>query len=145
MKIIIDTNVLISCFAFNRVPQLMMNKWVDFDGIQAYYSTQIWFEINQKFLEGRLDTIFKKSKREINQSKVKEFLKQLTKNTLVIKNISRTVDICRDPKDNMILELAAEIEADYIITGDKDLLVLAKFAKTRIVSPQQFLEVLGNK
>ena len=122
----------------------MMNRWVDFDEIQAYYSTQIWDEINQKFLGGRLDTIFKKSKREINQGEVKEFLKQLTKNTLVTKNISRTVYICRDPKDNMILELAAEIEADYIITGDKDLLVLAKFEKTEIASPQQFLEVLGN-
>lgn len=141
MKIIIDTNVLISCFAFNRIPQQIVEKWLESSDIEAYYSNQIWSEVEQKFLEGRVESIVKKSKRIVDKTEIKLFLETIGNNVIKFKPY-RTVDICRDPKDNMILELAAEIDADYIITGDKDLLVLAKFEKTEIANPQQFLEVL---
>ena len=48
-------------------------------------------------------------------------------------------DICRDPKDNMFLELAFEIDADFLVSGDKDLLILAEFNDTKIVKPNDFL------
>jgi uncharacterized protein len=48
------------------------------------------------------------------------------------------VSICRDPKDNHILSLAKDAGADYIITGDKDLLVLEKFEETIICTLNDF-------
>ncbi|MEE4356325.1 MAG: putative toxin-antitoxin system toxin component, PIN family [Desulfococcaceae bacterium] len=50
--------------------------------------------------------------------------------------------LCRDVKDNMILELAASGKADYIISGDKDLLVLKKFSETFILTPDEFLQTV---
>jgi len=41
---------------------------------------------------------------------------------------------CRDPKDNFLLELAVDGKADYLITGDDDLLVLKTVKKTQIVT-----------
>ena len=49
------------------------------------------------------------------------------------------IDVCRDSKDNMILELAVAGKADFIITGDKDLKVLNPFQQIQIISPADFL------
>jgi predicted nucleic acid-binding protein len=49
-----------------------------------------------------------------------------------------TVHLCRDPKD-MVLECAERAGADLIVTGDKDLLVLGAFGRTRIVTAAQYL------
>jgi predicted nucleic acid-binding protein len=50
------------------------------------------------------------------------------------------VNACRDPKDNFLLALAKDGRADLLITGDKELLDLAVFEGTRIVSPSSFLK-----
>ncbi|MBK8576387.1 MAG: putative toxin-antitoxin system toxin component, PIN family [Elusimicrobia bacterium] len=61
--------------------------------------------------------------------------------------VHRTVDICRDPKDNAYLSLALEIEADILVTGDKDLLILSQndlikagLSGLKILNPRDFLE-----
>jgi putative PIN family toxin of toxin-antitoxin system len=57
-------------------------------------------------------------------------------------DVHSTVDICRDPKDNFLLALAKDGNADYLITGDTDLLVLKKFEKTKIVKLSEFEDAL---
>jgi len=55
--------------------------------------------------------------------------------------------ICRDTKDNMLLECCSMAKADFLITGDKDLLDIEisklpkELAKLRIVTPRRFLEL----
>ena len=50
-----------------------------------------------------------------------------------------TVKQCRDPNDDMFLECADRANADRLISGDKDILVLASYKRTRIVSPADYL------
>jgi hypothetical protein len=45
---------------------------------------------------------------------------------------------CRDEKDNFLLELAVSANADYLITGDKDLLVLNPYHNIKIVTALEF-------
>jgi putative PIN family toxin of toxin-antitoxin system len=52
---------------------------------------------------------------------------------------NETIQVCRDPKDDKILELAVNGRADCIITGDKDLLILNPFRKIPIIKPDEFL------
>jgi hypothetical protein len=47
---------------------------------------------------------------------------------------------CRGPKDNIFLELAVAGNADCIVTGDKDLLVLGPFRNIRIITPKEFID-----
>ncbi len=47
--------------------------------------------------------------------------------------------VCRDPKNNMFLSLVKEIQTNYLITGDNDLLILSNFENTKILKPSQFL------
>ena len=53
------------------------------------------------------------------------------------------VDICRDPKDNFLLALAKDSKADYLITGDSDLLTLEQFETTKIVTFSAFEAIVG--
>jgi putative PIN family toxin of toxin-antitoxin system len=54
---------------------------------------------------------------------------------------SRTVKVCRDPEDNMFIEAALAGAAEYVVTGDKDLLTLRKFETVRFITPRTFLAV----
>ena len=52
------------------------------------------------------------------------------------------IAVCRDPKDDKFLEVAVAGQADVIVSGDADLLILAPFANIPIVSPSRFLAML---
>lgn len=61
-----------------------------------------------------------------------------------IVQVSSTVDVCRDEKDNFLLALAKDSKADYLVTGDTDLLIIKKFEHTEIVTYAEF-EIRLNK
>jgi putative PIN family toxin of toxin-antitoxin system len=54
-----------------------------------------------------------------------------------------TVKVCRDPDDDMFLECAARANADLLIAGDRDLLVLGSYKGTRILTPAGYVSGLG--
>lgn len=56
--------------------------------------------------------------------------------------VSSTVDACRDAKDNFLLALSLDGKADYLVTGDLDLLVLEEFESTKIVTYRELEERL---
>lgn len=51
---------------------------------------------------------------------------------------------CRDPNDDHVLAAAVAVEADFIVTGDKDLLAPGQFQSIRIVTPRVFLFELSS-
>lgn len=53
-----------------------------------------------------------------------------------------TVNVARDPQDNKFLACASECNADYLVSGDDDLLQLEVFERTQIVRPRVFFETL---
>jgi predicted nucleic acid-binding protein len=54
----------------------------------------------------------------------------------------RLTAIGRDPSDNRLLEAALEGEADYIVSGDRDLLDLGSYEGIGIITPARFLAIL---
>ena len=48
--------------------------------------------------------------------------------------VQTVVTVCRDPKDNFLLALCQDGAADFLLTGDQDLLVLGQFGRTRLIS-----------
>jgi predicted nucleic acid-binding protein len=52
---------------------------------------------------------------------------------------TRTITICRDPKDNKFIEAALEGNADWIVTGDAELLDLESFENISMLRPAEFL------
>jgi len=52
-------------------------------------------------------------------------------------------EICRDPKDDFLLALAKTSNADYLVTGDRDLLVLENYGKTKIITIEKFERIIS--
>lgn len=73
-----------------------------------------------------------KFRRFIQPDELKRYLRQVASYALSL--TSSTIAVCRDPKDNYLLGLSLDARADFLITGDKDLLVLGRFGSTEIVS-----------
>ena len=59
--------------------------------------------------------------------------------TVELVEVRERLALCRDPRDNRFLELAAAGGADYLVTGDADLLVMGRFRGTTILTPAAFL------
>jgi len=75
----------------------------------------------------------------VTESKRIEFY-NIYESALQIIPVTTTVIACRDPKDDMFLELAVSGNANIIVTGDKDLLALNPFRGIQIISPKEFIE-----
>lgn len=73
----------------------------------------------------------------------KKELQEVIRESVEIVKPSEKVFICRDPKDNIVLECALSGKANFIVTGDKDLLVLKKFKNISIITPQKFIKQLS--
>jgi putative PIN family toxin of toxin-antitoxin system len=131
MKIVLDTNVYLSYFVFGgRVSEMVEHCSIENQTFRSpFIQDEILEKLSQKFRfsDERLDA-------------VREILIQQT--TLVIPTNSLPT-ACRDADDNPILQLAEFIQAEYLVTGDRDLLVLNSFGETRIVSPQAAFEAFG--
>ncbi len=76
-----------------------------------------------------------------NQARFFEMIRQqseIVETDVVIDSTSR------DIKDDPVLASAADGHADYIVTGDRDLLVLGEYEGIQIVTPEQFLQILDD-
>jgi len=68
-----------------------------------------------------------------------ESIVSLLRRSAELVDVRSVVDACRDPKDNFLLALAKDGNADYLITGDGDLLSMEKFENTKIVKISEFI------
>lgn len=85
----------------------------------------------QKFFKGP------KSGNILPHTKINEYF-ELLDDCSLLTDVKSKVDICRDPKDNFLLALAIDSDANYIISGDNDLLTLKSFASAKIISYREF-------
>ncbi len=134
IKVIIDTNLWIS-FLIGKQLKSLKPLLVE-QTIQPILSEQLLQEIALVTQRPKLQKYFP-------QSKVNELIDFLKIIGLSI-DIRSEVSLCRDEKDNYLLALAKDSQADFLITGDKDLLVLQQFELTKIVTYQQFFQEISS-
>jgi uncharacterized protein len=130
-RIILDTNLWISFLLtsdYSRLDTILSNQQ-----IQLIFSE----ELLNEFVEVAQRPKFRKY---FSKDDLTGLLSQI-KNVAEFIEVTSTVSICRDLKDNFLLALAKDGNADFIITGDNDLLELKKFEKTRIITITQFLKL----
>jgi putative PIN family toxin of toxin-antitoxin system len=105
--------------------------------IRIIVSEQIIREINQTLAYPKLKQVYEKA--GANQPKLVETILRIAK----LVEAAPTVSIVReDPADNKFIECAVASEASYIVSGDRHLLRLGSYRKTRIVSVTEFLGTL---
>ncbi len=131
-KVILDTNLWIS---------FLISKQLDFiDDLLLGGKIKLIFsrELLDEFL-----TVAKRPKfgKYFSESNVTALLRLFDRYGKLIE-VSSNIQKCRDYKDNFLLNLAIDSKADFLVTGDEDLLVLKKIEKTKIVFWTDFLDEL---
>ncbi len=134
MNILLDTNVIIRalCFPFSK-PRKAFDLAIKNGNLLT--SEDTFNELKTALLKQKFDKYIELNLRQ-------EFLKLYSKLCKTVQ-ISQKIDICRDKKDNKFLELAMNGNADYIITGDSDLLILNPFENIKIITPDAFLNTFN--
>lgn len=136
MNIVFDTNTLISASLF---PSSIPGRCVlqNLEKCRVIYSQSTVIEL--------ISTIYyRKFDRYLSSDDRINFLKSYSDLAVEIK-VTTVITACRDQSDNKFLELAVDGHAEYIITGDKDLLVLHPFRNISIMTPTAFLEKFSLK
>jgi len=80
-------------------------------------------------------------RRYLTDDEKEQFLQRLIREARLV-DVTQVIQACRDPKDDKFLELAVSGNADYLVTGDRDLLVLDPFRGIRIVTPREFVQTV---
>lgn len=83
----------------------------------------------------------RKFSKKITKKQVLRFISWII--PILVEVIIKTwVRVSRDKKDNFLLSMSIDSNADYLVTGDDDLLVLKQIGNTKIVNMTEFLKVL---
>ncbi|HET8859006.1 putative toxin-antitoxin system toxin component, PIN family [Marivirga sp.] len=128
-RVIIDTNLWISFLISNKLNEL--DSLIDSGAITLIFSN----ELIEEFLEVTSRPKFKKY---FKKNDIDALLNQIQNHGQLIK-VKSNMNICRDEKDDFLLNLSIDSKADYLITGDNDLLILGKIKRTNIISWSDFL------
>jgi hypothetical protein len=131
-RIIVDTNILISF--------LLSKQDAKFDSLFENNKVILVFskELLEEFVAVTTRTKFKKY---FDVEDVENLLLKI-KNRAAFVNVTSNADACRDAKDNFLLSLAIDSKATHLITGDKDLLVLKTYSKTKIITLTDYLKTV---
>jgi len=131
VRVVIDTNVLISAIFWTGKPKQILNK-VRREEI-TFLTSEFILEELKKVLR-KTGKPFKLSEEEADR--VVTAMRELA----VVVNIGSQVSVCQDENDNRVLECAIDGNADCIITGDFHLLQLGSFQKVDIMTVSDFLD-----
>lgn len=133
MKIVLDTNIYIAGFATKGLCSSLVE--ICLNDHTVYISDYILNEIKC--------VLHKKLK--LPDNVILDINKFILKNTELIKPVYREISICRDKDDVAIINLAEGVRADYLITGDDDLLSIQNKLSISVVSPREFWSILSIK
>lgn len=128
--VVFDTNVLISAFLLSQSKPRQALERAENIGV-IILSNSVFSELKEVLYRPKFDRYLTKERRQ-------EILENLTETAQFI-DVTEQINECRDPKDNKYLELAVSGQAECIVTGDDDLLVLNPFRGIEILTVQEFL------
>ena len=130
MKIVLDINIFVSSFFWGGNPRKIMERVID--GKDKLFTCK---EILQETA-----TVMSRPKFKVTNEYITHFISSIEDIANQISLTGTIQNVCRDSDDDKILECALLADADYIISGDDDLLVLGEFRGIKIVTAKEYLE-----
>jgi putative PIN family toxin of toxin-antitoxin system len=134
MKVVLDSNIFISSFFWKGNPRKVFDRVTN--GLDELFTTD---EILQE-----VAGVLSRKKFDVDKKEIEDYIKIIESYSIKIILRNEIEKICRDKDDDKILQCGLEGNADFIVTGDDDLLVLEKYKAIRIVKPREYLDILEN-
>jgi putative PIN family toxin of toxin-antitoxin system len=138
LRAVLDTNVIVSgIIASKGAPSDLLAAWRNrrFDLV---IGPAILREIERVLRLPRIMRAYRLVPQDIS-----DLIELLTSRAIVTPGRLTIPLMSRDPEDDQILGCAIEGHADYVVTGDKDLLSLERYREIPIISPAAFAGLLG--
>jgi uncharacterized protein len=131
-RFVFDTNVLFSSIlSTSAVSKRAFDK--AFERGIILFSQYTFEEVENVFYRPKLQKYI--------DTELRDEFYALTLKKIHFMEVEKRIVICRDPKDDKFLDIAVQGNADFIITGDDDLLVLNPFRNIQIIQPSELLKI----
>ena len=137
-RIVLDSTVLVSAFLAPRGAAAAILGHARADRVELAISDMILQEVSRVLLTSP----HIRQRYHYPDTHVQTFCEGLTQVSLFTTDVPHVSGICRDPNDDMVLACALAAQAAYLVTRDKDLLVVQHYAGVAIVTPEALLDVL---
>ena len=132
MKLVLDTNIFISAFYWGGNSQKIIDRVIE--GIdELYISEEIINEISEVMARPKFKT---------ERKTIDGYIKTIIKSGKIIKIEGKLKGICRDKDDDDKLECAIISNADFLITGDEDILILKNYENVKIITQKEYLDII---
>ncbi|MFZ1548662.1 MAG: putative toxin-antitoxin system toxin component, PIN family [Candidatus Nitrotoga sp.] len=138
MRIVIDTNVLLSGLLWHGAPHTLFNQARD-GTVDLMMSQILMDELAEVITRQKFAAILQRTSRTPEQ-----ILLELRTFVDIVAAPLLPQPVCRDPDDDAVLACALAAQADLIVSGDADLLVLKQFQEIRIVTPDQAVKMISS-
>ena len=129
-KVVVDTNVFVSAALLNGKSTVLMEKWKEGKFILLFSP-----DIFDEYFE-----IIARPKFNQEEKDIRDFAELLTERGIAVEPQMRLNIVKEDPDDNRFLECAVAGEADFIVSGDSNLLNLREYKGIKILKIVQFLK-----
>jgi len=135
MKTVLDANVIVSAAVWGGNPRKIIKRVAD--GLDKLFIAEYIIDELEDVLRR---PIFGLSSEEA-ELRIAE-IERLGKKVAASPE-RRVTGVCRDPDDDIYLECAVSAGADYLITGDRDLLDIKEYGGVKIVNARDYLDIVG--
>jgi uncharacterized protein len=139
MRVVIDTNVIVSSFVSPAGPPAKVRDAFEDDRFELVVSPQLLAEYLRALSYPRVASLHR-----LNTTEIHEIVEGFRQASLTVELSAIPTVILEDPDDDIVLATAVAGSADYVISGDGDLQRLGSYRGIQILSPAAFVPLLTN-
>ena len=132
VRVVIDINVLVSAIIDDGKPRRLVVELLDKHTV-----------ILSRQMLAELADVLSRDKFTVTSSQVDRFVSSLVRMSKMVADNARFKVVLQDSADDVVLNTAYAGSAEFIVTGDRHLLVLGQFKKAKIVNVNQMLGLLA--
>lgn len=128
MRVVLDTNILISAFFWDGNEREVLVKCRE----------KIWTSITSPSIIRELNSVMIR-KFDVPENKITEYIQDILFFSEIVFTADEIDVIEKDPDDNFIIETAVMGNAEYLITGDDHLLSLGEYENVKIKKANELI------
>ena len=137
MRVVIDTNVVISAFLSARGAPAQLFQEFKRETFDLFVSEAILAEYQRVLAYPRVQ-----ARHQLTPEEIEETVDDIRITAFVVEPTMQLTVVQEDPDDDKFVECAVAGGADYIVSGDQHLLNLQSYQNIPIVTPREFLDIL---
>jgi len=130
MKVVLDTNVLISGIFFHGPPYQIL---------KARQEKKLTIVITQDILS-EYQRVSNELSKEFSNIQISQILDLITTHAEVVDTKGIEIEICKDPDDNKFVECALASKSRFIVSGDRHLLDISGYRGIKRISPRNYVD-----